>query len=78
MQVSNILKLASFRKITMHKAGHVSDHAAARSSLSTPRMTILSAAFRQRPLPLCRQRKKPETGYRELVGRYPNRLVNRL
>lgn len=26
----------------------------------------------------CRQGKKPETGYRELVGRYPNRLANRL
>jgi hypothetical protein len=25
-----------------------------------------------------RQGKKPETGYRELVGRYPNRLANRL
>ncbi|MGO8909380.1 MAG: hypothetical protein ACLQDM_08675 [Bradyrhizobium sp.] len=26
----------------------------------------------------CRQGKKPETGYRELVGQYPNRLANRL
>jgi hypothetical protein len=28
--------------------------------------------------PLCRQGKKKKTGYRELVGRYQNRLVNRL
>jgi hypothetical protein len=71
-QVSNILKLASFQKI------NVSDHAAARSSLSAPCMTILKRVIRQRPLRLCRQGKKPETGYRELVGRYPNGLVNRL
>ena len=70
MQVSNILKLASFRKITMFLITPLRD------LLSAPRMTILSASFRQRPL--CRQGKKPETGYRDLVGRYPNRLVNRL
>ena len=52
--------------------------AAARSSLSAPCMTILKRVVRQRPLRLCRQGKKPETGYRELVGRYPNGLVNRL
>jgi hypothetical protein len=28
--------------------------------------------------PLCRQGKKPETGYREVVGRCLNRLANRL
>ena len=28
--------------------------------------------------PLCRQGKKPKPGYRELVGRHQNRLVNRL
>jgi len=38
MQASNILKVASFRKITMNKAGNVSDHAAALSSLSAPRI----------------------------------------
>jgi hypothetical protein len=38
MQASNILKVASFRKITMNRAGNVSDHAAARSSC--PRRTI--------------------------------------
>jgi hypothetical protein len=39
----------------------------------------LERVVRQRAAaPLCRQGKKPETGYRELVGRYPNRLVDRL
>jgi len=65
-------KLASFQKI------NVSDHAAARSSLSAPCVTILKRVVGWRPLRLCRQGKKPETGYRELVGRYANGLVNRL
>jgi hypothetical protein len=78
MQVSNILTLASFRKIKMQDTGHVADHAAARSSLSAPLMTILSASSGSGPPPLCRYGKKPETGHRELVGSYPNRLVSRL
>jgi hypothetical protein len=66
MQASNILKVASFRKITMNKAGNVSDHAAARSSC--PRRTIvlsasiLSASSKQQPLaPFMPPRQKTES-----------------
>jgi hypothetical protein len=64
--------LASFQKI------NVSDHAAARFLLVRAVHDYLEAVVRQPPLRLCREGKKPETGYRELVGRYPNGLVNRL
>jgi hypothetical protein len=48
---------------------------AARSSL---RPDVTADIALRNPLPLCRQGKKPETDYREVVGNYLNRLANRL
>jgi hypothetical protein len=71
-QVSNILKLASFGKITINKAAMF----LITSLRDLPcQHHYLERIVRQQPLAaLCPQGKIAETGYRELIGRSPNSL----